>query len=58
MVQLLGQQLRYSIHAGSEVVEAKREWEHVKAYIELLNYRYGERFVMRLPDDPGLIPFG
>ncbi|GIP06417.1 sensor histidine kinase YesM [Paenibacillus lautus] len=53
MVQLLGQQLRYSIHAGSEVVEVKREWEHVKAYIELLNYRYGERFVLTLPDDPG-----
>lgn len=52
MVQLLGQQLRYSIHAGSEVVEIKHEWEHVKAYIELLNYRYGERFVLTLPNDP------
>ena len=38
MVQLLGQQLRYSIHAGSEIVEARQEWAHIKAYIELLNY--------------------
>ena len=52
MVQLLGQRLRYSIHAGGEVVEVKHEWEHVKAYIESLNYRYGERFMLTLPDDP------
>lgn len=51
MVQLLGQQLRYSIHAGSEIVEARQEWAHIKAYIELLNYRYGDRFVLSLPEE-------
>ncbi|NMO96602.1 cache domain-containing sensor histidine kinase [Paenibacillus lemnae] len=52
MVHLLGKQLRYSIHAGSEVVEVRREWEHLQAYIELLNYRFGERFMLTIPDDP------
>ncbi|MFD1956416.1 sensor histidine kinase [Paenibacillus thailandensis] len=54
MVQLLGQQLRYSIHAGSEIVPAELEWEHLRAYIRLLNYRYGERFVLELPEDPAV----
>ena len=33
MVQLLGQR-PVTASAGSEVVEVKHEWEHVKAYIE------------------------
>ncbi|MGN7456734.1 cache domain-containing sensor histidine kinase [Paenibacillus pasadenensis] len=49
MVQLLGEQLRYSLHAGSAAVPAQREWEHLEQYVELMNYRYGgERFRLTL----------
>ncbi|CAM3248155.1 sensor histidine kinase [Paenibacillus lupini] len=51
MVQLLGQQLRYSIHAGSETVQAEQEWEHLRMYMQLLSYRYGTRYSLKLPED-------
>ncbi|ACT02337.1 sensor histidine kinase [Paenibacillus sp. JDR-2] len=54
MVQLLGQQLRYSIHAGSETVQAKQEWEHLRMYMQLLSYRYGTRYSLKLPEDPAI----
>ncbi|MGK9252785.1 cache domain-containing sensor histidine kinase [Paenibacillus humicus] len=44
MVQLLGEQLRYSLHAGDNLVSVAREWEHLEQYIELMNHRYGARF--------------
>ena len=50
MVQLLGQPpLQHSCR--HEVVEVKHEWEHVKAYIEPLNY--GERFMLIHADIAG-----
>lgn len=54
MVQLLGQQLRYSIHAGSETVQAEQEWEHLRMYMQLLSYRYGTRYSLKLPEDPAV----
>lgn len=54
MVQLLGQQLRYSIHAGSEMVQAEKEWEHLRMYMQLLSYRYGTRYTLNLPEDPAI----
>lgn len=49
MTQLLGRMLRYSIHAGTETVPIEQEWEHLRMYIHLLNYRYGNRFKLELP---------
>jgi two-component system sensor histidine kinase YesM len=54
MVQLLGQQLRYSIHAGSEMVQAEQEWEHLRMYMQLLSYRYGTRYSLKLPEDSAI----
>ncbi|WP_337912752.1 sensor histidine kinase [Cohnella zeiphila] len=50
MTQLLGKLLRYSFHAGLEFVPIDREWRHLRMYVTLLNYRYGNRFVLDLPD--------
>ncbi|THF75016.1 cache domain-containing sensor histidine kinase [Cohnella fermenti] len=52
MAELLGKLLRYSIHAGTDIVPIRREWEHLTMYIELLNYRYGaNRFELELPPE-------
>ncbi|QAY67995.1 cache domain-containing sensor histidine kinase [Paenibacillus protaetiae] len=51
MVQQLGQQLRYSIHNGHEIVPAEREWEHLRSYMQLVNYRYGDMFQLELPEE-------
>lgn len=50
MSQLLGKLLRYSIHGGLESVPIAKEWEHLGIYVQLLNYRYGSRFELELPD--------
>ncbi|WP_138495122.1 cache domain-containing sensor histidine kinase [Paenibacillus pinistramenti] len=51
MTQLLGKLLRYSFQSGgTEVVPIEKEWEHLRIYVELLNYRYGNRFELILPD--------
>jgi len=50
MTQLLGKLLRYSFHAGLDTVPIEREWEHLRMYVDLLNYRYGKRFELELPD--------
>ncbi|WP_080840565.1 cache domain-containing sensor histidine kinase [Cohnella massiliensis] len=50
MAQLLGKLLRYSIHAGKETVPLAREWEHLRMYVKLLNYRYSDRFALELPE--------
>jgi two-component system sensor histidine kinase YesM len=51
MAHLLGKLLRYSIHAGTETVPLEQEWEHLRMYVHLLNYRYGRRFALELPGD-------
>lgn len=50
MTQLLGKLLRYSFQSGVEVVPIEREWEHLQIYVHLLNYRYGNRFGLVLPE--------
>lgn len=55
MTQLLGKLLRYSIGPGTETVPLAKELEHLEIYLHLLNYRYGNRFVLSLPDG-GLDP--
>lgn len=52
MTHLLGKLLRYSIGGGMETVPAAKELEHLKLYVQLLNYRYGNRFTLTLPAEP------
>lgn len=54
MTSLLGKLLRYSIHAGMETVPLEQEWDHLKKYVQLLNYRYGDRFRLQLPADANI----
>ncbi len=51
MTRLLGKLLRYSI-GGMETVPVTKELEHLKLYVELMNYRYGNRFTLTLPAEP------
>lgn len=51
MTQLLGKLLRYGIGTGMETVPLAKEFEHLSMYVELLNYRYGNKFILKLPDD-------
>jgi two-component system sensor histidine kinase YesM len=46
MTQLLGKLLRYGMGTGTETVPLSRELEHLEMYLQLLNYRYGNRFVL------------
>lgn len=51
MSRLLGKMLRYSIHQGVETVALEQEWEHLRMYIDLLNYRYDQQFSLELPPE-------
>ena len=51
MSRLLGKLLRYSIHSEVETVPIAKEWEHLTQYVQLLNYRYGNRFQLILPKE-------
>ncbi|MGO4371383.1 cache domain-containing sensor histidine kinase [Paenibacillus sp. 2TAB19] len=46
MISILGKLLRYSISDLHEEVTLSREFGHVRNYVELLNYRYPNRFVL------------
>ena len=50
MAHLLGKLLRYGISAATETVPLRKEFEHLRMYVRLLNYRYGDRFTLRLPE--------
>ncbi|WP_123041177.1 cache domain-containing sensor histidine kinase [Cohnella candidum] len=52
MAQLLGKLLRYGIGTGSETVPLAREFEHLEMYVTLLNFRYGNKFSLSLPEEP------
>ncbi|MFB9276081.1 sensor histidine kinase [Cohnella cellulosilytica] len=52
MTHLLGKLLRYGIGGGTETVPLSKELEHLKLYVQLLNYRYGNRFSLSLPTGP------
>ncbi|MCL6458334.1 MAG: sensor histidine kinase, partial [Gorillibacterium sp.] len=51
MTRLLGKMLRYSIHQGIETVPLEQEWEHLRMYVNLLNYRYNNQFTLELPQE-------
>jgi len=48
MTQLLGKLLRYGMGTGTEMVPLSKELEHLNMYLQLLNYRYGNRFKLEL----------
>jgi two-component system sensor histidine kinase YesM len=48
MISLLGQLLRYSISDLNTLVTVRQEIEHVQTYIEILNYRYPNRFELQI----------
>jgi len=48
MTQLLGKLLRYGMGTGTETVPLTKELEHLEMYMQLLNYRYGNRFELRI----------
>jgi two-component system sensor histidine kinase YesM len=48
MTQLLGKLLRYGMGTGTETVPLAMELEHLNMYMQLLNYRYGNRFVLEI----------
>ncbi len=48
MTQLLGKLLRYGMGTGTETVPIARELEHLDMYLQLLNYRYGNRFKLEI----------
>ncbi|QJD82040.1 sensor histidine kinase [Cohnella herbarum] len=56
MTQLLGKLLRYGMGTGTEKVPLRMELEHLNMYMQLLNYRYGNRFVLEIVNvtDPDL----
>ncbi|WP_168929093.1 cache domain-containing sensor histidine kinase [Paenibacillus dokdonensis] len=43
MVTLLGDVMRYSIYHPNELVVLNKELEHVKAYLQIQNYRYPDK---------------
>ncbi|SEM53151.1 sensor histidine kinase [Paenibacillus sp. OV219] len=49
MTELLGRLIRYSIHGDLNTVPLQQEWDHLKMFIQLLNYRFGNRFNLQLP---------
>lgn len=54
MAQMLGKLLRYGIGAGEDTVPLYREFEYLRMYVALLNYRYGDKFVLELPEDDAI----
>lgn len=50
MAHLLGRLIRYGVGSATETVPLKEEFEHLRMYVQLLNYRYGNRFTLRLPE--------
>ncbi|WP_181909553.1 cache domain-containing sensor histidine kinase [Paenibacillus taihuensis] len=52
MTFTLGKLLRYSINRGREIVTVEEELEHLENYVELLRYRFKNRFELEY-DIPG-----
>ncbi|QMV43941.1 sensor histidine kinase [Cohnella cholangitidis] len=52
MAMLLGKLLRYSIGSGMETATLTQELNHLEMYIQLLNYRYSNKFTFDFPNKP------
>ena len=57
MTFTLGKLLRYSINRGRETVELREELQHLERYLQLLRYRFSNRFVVTVDIPPELMTF-
>lgn len=57
MTFTLGKLLRYSINRGRETVELKEEMQHLERYLQLLRYRFNNRFNMTFEIPQELLNF-
>ncbi|CAM3177756.1 sensor histidine kinase [Paenibacillus lupini] len=57
MTFTLGKLLRYSINRGRETVELREEMQHLERYLQLLRYRFNNRFNMTFEIPQELLNF-
>lgn len=53
MIQNLGEFLRIGLSFGSQMISVSRELEHVQAYINIMNCRFGRRIIFSSTVDEG-----
>ena len=57
MIQALSRYLRLSLSKGSDIVTVEDELENVKNYVRIQNYRFRDKFTLKLElDDLGELP--
>lgn len=52
MVEALSDTFRLSLNKGNKLILAKDELEHVRSYMRVQNFRYGERFSLDIQVEP------
>ncbi|MEW9702069.1 sensor histidine kinase [Paenibacillus sp. SI8] len=50
MIAALGKLFRHSIQKANRIVSLKQEFEHLETYIQIINYRYHNKFHLILDD--------
>ncbi len=51
MVFLLSQLMRYNMYKGFEITTLNNELKHLSTYLELLNYRFNNKFTLKIYSD-------
>ena len=55
MIQSLGEFLRIGLSFGQDMITVERELEHVRAYISIMNVRFGQRLIFSSTVDEGYL---
>ena len=55
MIQSLGEFLRIGLSFGQNVITVEKELEHVRAYISIMNVRFGQRLIFSSTVDEGYL---
>ena len=55
MVDALSRTFRLSLNKGNKLILVKNEIEHIKAYMEVQNFRFQDRFTLILDVDPAML---
>ncbi len=55
MVDALSRTFRLSLNKGNKLILVKNEIEHIKAYMEVQNFRFQDRFTLILDIDPAML---
>ena len=55
MIQSLGEFLRIGLSFGQNVITVEKELEHVRAYISIMNMRFGQRLIFSSTVDEGYL---